>query len=126
MQSVLRDWTPCEHLIQDCDKNGLVVDTWYKIRVRWDYVSTVGADDFVRLDWWCTLDTILWGDGIGGGQIVQDWGENGLSVRGSVKVMLKWNRDKAYKYKIRIFAPLQKTHLSVNSRALALTPDNSC
>ena len=26
MQSVLRDWTPCEHLIQGCDKNGLVVD----------------------------------------------------------------------------------------------------
>ena len=74
------------------------------------------ADDFVRLDWWCTLDTILWVDGIGGGQIVQDWGENGLSVRGSVKLMLKWNRDKVYKYKICIFASLQKTHLSVNSR----------
>ncbi len=34
----------------------------------------------------------------------------------SVKVMLKWNRDKAYILKICIFAPLQKTHLSVNSQ----------
>ena len=58
------------------------MDTWYRIRVRWDYVCTGDAEDFVRLDWWCTLDTILWRDGIGGGQIVQDWGEMGLSVRG--------------------------------------------
>ena len=40
------------------------------------------AEDVVRLDWWWTLDTILQGDGTGGGQIVQDWGEMGLSVRG--------------------------------------------
>lgn len=89
-------------------------------------MCTRGVEDVVRLDWWWTLDTILRGDGIGGGQIVQDWGENGLSVRGSVKVMLKWNRDKVYKYKIRIFAPRPETHLSVNSRAFALTPNNSC
>ncbi len=45
-------------------------------------MCTGDAEDVVRLDWWWTLDTILLRDGIGGGLIVQDWGEVGLSVRG--------------------------------------------
>ena len=40
------------------------------------------AEEVVRLDCLWTLDTNLRRDGIGGEQIVQDWGEMGLSVPG--------------------------------------------
>lgn len=44
-------------------------------------MCTSGEEDIVRLDCLWTLDTILMRGGIGGGQIVRDWGEVGLSVR---------------------------------------------
>ena len=92
MQSVLWEWTTCEHLIQTSRKMGLIGYNWYRIFARWDWVCTRSAEDVVRLDWWWTLDTILLRDGTGGGQIVQDLGKMGLSVRRwYVKLMLnRW------------------------------------